>query len=168
MSNISKTAKISDMVVIKNKDNFIIGDESEIREFTVITAKTKIGKNCGIERNVTISGSNQYFELGDYSSIAHGARIILQSNDYVNNLLSHESNIKGDVIFDKYSGVGANTVVMPNNHIPEGTVIGALSFVPADFKFEPWTVYAGIPIKKVKNRNKENILKQLKELEAKQ
>jgi hypothetical protein len=30
---------------------------------------------------------------------------------------------------------------MPGNHIPEGTVIGALSFVPAGFSFEPWAVY---------------------------
>ena len=40
----------------------------------------------------------------------------------------------------------ANAVVMPRNHVPEGTVIGALTYVPPDFPFEPWSAYAGIPV----------------------
>jgi acetyltransferase-like isoleucine patch superfamily enzyme len=47
------------------------------------------------------------------------------------------------------------------NHIPEGTVIGALSFVPVEFEFSPWTVYAGIPIKPVKSRDRESVMRQL-------
>jgi hypothetical protein len=38
---------------------------------------------------------------------------------------------------------------------------GALSFVPPEFSFEPWTVYAGIPIAPVKARNRESVLRQV-------
>jgi acetyltransferase-like isoleucine patch superfamily enzyme len=72
--------------------------------------------------------------------------------------------IEGNVTLEKYTGIGTNSVIMPNNHIPEGVCIGALSFVPSNFKFEPWTVYAGTPIRAVKKRNKENVLKTLKKL----
>jgi acetyltransferase-like isoleucine patch superfamily enzyme len=68
--------------------------------------------------------------------------------------------ISGDVIFDNYTAVGSNSVVMPDNHIPEGTVIGALSLVPARFHFEPWTVYAGIPIRRISDRNRRAVLDQ--------
>ena len=61
--------------------------------------------------------------------------------------------------------VGANSVIMPDNSIPDGTVIGALSFVPAAFKFKPWSVYAGIPIRFISARNKAGVLKQVKKLE---
>ena len=54
---------------------------------------------------------------------------------------------------------------MPGNRIPEGTVIGALSFVPAGFEFEPWSVYAGVPIRFVRARNKEAVLAQAAQLE---
>lgn len=53
---------------------------------------------------------------------------------------------------------------MPGNIIPEGTVIGALSFVPYKFKLEPWSVYVGTPVRLVRKRNKEKILDQIKQL----
>lgn len=71
-----------------------------------------------------------------------------------------DSPIEGDVILGDYTGVGANSVVMPDNHIPEGTAIGALSFVPPRYRFEPWSVYAGAPIRKVGGRNRDRVLAQ--------
>ena len=64
----------------------------------------------------------------------------------------------------KYTGVGTNSVIMPGNDIPEGVSIGALSFVPSNYKFEPWTVYAGRPIRPIKKRNKENVLNTLRKI----
>ena len=49
---------------------------------------------------------------------------------------------------------------MPSNDIPEGTTIGALSFVPTAFAFEPWTVYAGIPIRRISARDRDAVLRQ--------
>jgi carbonic anhydrase/acetyltransferase-like protein (isoleucine patch superfamily) len=56
--------------------------------------------------------------------------------------------------------------VMPRNRIPEGTVLGALSFVPPEFAFEPWSVYAGVPIRKVGARDRDSVLKQMETFEA--
>lgn len=72
--------------------------------------------------------------------------------------------IKGDVIIGNFCGVGSNSVILPDNKIPEGVSIGALSFVPTRFKFKPWSVYAGIPIKLIKSRNRENVMRQVNEL----
>ena len=106
--------------------------------------------------------------MGDFSSLASGVKVWLSSNDYVNELITHSvpnvKEIQGSVTLGKYTGVGTNSVIMPNNNIPEGVSIGALSFVPSNYKFEPWTVYAGRPIKPIKKRNKENILKTLQTL----
>ena len=54
---------------------------------------------------------------------------------------------------------------MPENHLPEGTVIGALSFVPPRFAFEPWSVYAGIPVRRVGDRDQRSVLSQAERLE---
>ena len=47
---------------------------------------------------------------------------------------------------------------MPNNRIPEGVAIGALSYVPQNFNFKSWSVYAGTPIRLIKKREKKKIL----------
>ncbi len=112
--------------------------------------------------------------LGDYCSLSSGVKIWCASNDFVNDVVtiippeagSIKTNlITGDVILENYTAVGANSVIMPDNHIPEGTVIGALSFVPTNFEFKSWAVYAGIPVRYMKPRNRENVLAQVKEIE---
>src|SRR6266516_4797497 len=72
-----------------------------------------------------------------------------------------DNPITGDVIFENYTGVGANAVIMPDNVVPEGTTIGALSYVPPHFRFEPWTVYAGAPIRRIAARNRNHALAQV-------
>ena len=100
------------------------------------------------------------------SALAAGVKVWLSSNDYVNELVTHSipevKEIQGNVRLGKYTGVGTNSVIMPGNDIPEGVSIGALSFVPSNYKFEPWTVYAGRPIRPIKKRNKENVIKTLR------
>ena len=130
----------------------------------------EIGIGCHVGPSVTVAGGkDRLFKLGDFSGVASGTRIFCSSNDYVNDLVTiappgiDETMLKaisGDVIFDRYTGIGANAIVMPNNRIPEGTVIGALSFVPANFQFEPWSVYFGNPIRYIMPRNKESVLAQ--------
>ena len=76
-----------------------------------------------------------------------------------------EHLIRGDVEFGNYTAAGSNAVVMPRNIIPEGTVIGALSFVPVAFEFQPWSVYAGVPIRYRRPRNRESVMRQVANLE---
>lgn len=163
-----KTGKdfvLGEYVVLKKPDSLEAGDNVRIADFCRISSACQIASNCEIAPGTYIAGGgDKYrFKMGEYSSLASGVRVWLSSNDYVNELVAHNvphvKEIEGDVILEKYTGVGTNSVIMPDNHIPEGVTIGALSFVPSRFKFEPWTVYAGRPIRMIKKRNKENILK---------
>lgn len=165
-----KNFTLGEYVIIKKPDLVSVGDNVRIADFCRISAACEIGSDCEIAPGTYISGGDgKYkFTMGDYSSLASGVRIWLSSNDYVNELITHSvpdvKEIQGNVTMGKYTGIGTNSVVMPNNHIPEGVSIGALSFVPSNYKFEPWTVYAGRPIRPIKKRNKENVLRVLKDL----
>ncbi len=165
-----KNFVLGDYVIIKKPDLVETGDNVRISDFCRISSACEIGSDCEIASGTYISGGDgKYkFKMGSYSSLAAGVRVWLSSNDYVNELVTHSvpnvKEIQGDVVLGKYTGIGTNSVVMPNNNIPEGVSIGALSFVPSNYKFEPWTVYAGRPIRPIKKRNKENVLKVLKEL----
>lgn len=101
--------------------------------------------------------------LGDFCSLSSGVKIWCTSDDFVNDLVTivpegvgpiKQHLISADVIFGNCTAAGSNAVVMPGNEVPEGTVIGALSFVPAGFRFEPWSVYAGVPIRRIGARNR--------------
>ena len=166
---------VSKSIRVRIPKEFKIGKNSIVDDYSYFSTRISIGEYCHVASGCTIAGGKDFeFILGDFSSISSGVRIWCQSNDYVNDLviLTHEKEIgdkqiKGGVTIGKMCGIGSNTVIMPNNQIPDGTVIGALSFVPSGFKFKSWSVYAGIPIKFVKKRNKKNVLKQLEKLLAK-
>ena len=158
---------LGDYVIIKKPELVTAGDNVRISDFCRISAACEIGDHCEIAPGTYIAGGDgEYvFKMGSFSSLAAGVRIWLSSNDYVNELVTHSvpevKEFKGNVTLGRYTGIGTNSVIMPDNDIPEGVTIGALSFVPSNYKFEPWTVYSGMPIRPVKKRNRENIMKTL-------
>jgi acetyltransferase-like isoleucine patch superfamily enzyme len=130
----------------------------------------RIGLCSHIASGCSVAGGrDRLFVLGDFCSLSSGVKIWCTSDDFANDLVTivpdgvaplKQRLMTGDVVFANYTAAGSNAVVMPSNRIPEGTVIGALSFVPPDFRFEPWSVYAGIPVRRVGPRNQTAVLSQ--------
>jgi len=166
---------VSKNIRVRYPEHFVVGPGSIVDDFSYLSTKIRIGAGSHLCAGITIAGGVAWqFVLGDYSSIASGSRIYCNSNDYANDLVTivpaeagiDEKPIQGDVIFGNYTGLGANSVVMPRNEVPEGTVIGALSFVPSGFTLEPWSVYAGIPVKYRGERDRKRVLEQAKRMDS--
>lgn len=153
---------------------FSVGDYSIIDDYSYFSTKVKIGRCSHIGSGCSIAGGKKRsFVMGNYSTLSSGVKIYCTGDDFINDTtiivpngcsLLKDHLITGDVTMEDYTAIGTNSVVMPGNTIPEGTVIGALSFVPPNFKFVPWAVYAGIPIKFMRLRNKENVIRQIEEV----
>jgi acetyltransferase-like isoleucine patch superfamily enzyme len=169
-------AIVSPSVRIRHPEDFLIGEDSIVDDFCYFSTKVRIGRCTHIASGCSVAGgADMQFEIGDFCSLSSGVKIWCTSDDFVNDLVTiippgveqvKEHLIRSDVTFGDYIAVGSNSVVMPNRHIPEGTVLGALSFAPAHFAFEPWSVYAGTPIRFVRPRNKERVLEQVRKLAA--
>lgn len=167
---------ISPHIRIRYPEHFVVGEFSIVDDFCYFSTQVRIGRCSHVASGCSIAGGvARRFELGDFSSLSYGAKVLCTSDDFANDLVTiippgigpiKENVISGDVIIASYTAVGTNTVIMPDNHIPEGTVIGALSFVPAGFAFAPWSVYAGIPIRRLRARPRDRVLAQAAKLEA--
>jgi acetyltransferase-like isoleucine patch superfamily enzyme len=162
---------VSPNIRVRKPDCFEIGEFSIVDDYCYFSTRVKIGFCSHIANNCSIGGGPEHlFALGDFSSLSAGVRVWCSSNDFVNDLVTvippvardlGDNPITGDVIFENYTGAGANAVIMPDNIVPEGTTVGALSYVPPRFRFEPWTVYAGAPIRRVGPRNRDRVLAQI-------
>jgi acetyltransferase-like isoleucine patch superfamily enzyme len=160
-------AIVSPHVRIRHPEHFEIGEYSIVDDFSYFSTRVRIGRCSHIASGCSVAGGRDHqFTLGDFSSLSSGVKIWCTSDDFVNDVVTivpddagpvKEHLIEGDVTLASCTAVGANTVVMPGNEVPEGTVIGALSFVPARFAFEPWSVYAGIPIRRIRGRNRTSV-----------
>ncbi|OGF59580.1 MAG: acetyltransferase [Candidatus Fischerbacteria bacterium RBG_13_37_8] len=134
-----------------------------IDDFVLIyaTAKMKFGNYIHIASFTTMTGG-EYLELGDFSGISHGSRILTGSDDFkdwgfANSTIDEKyRNVKrAPVIVGKFADVGCNCVVLPGVTIGEGASVGACSVVTRDL--EPWGIYLGN--KRVGWRNKDGIMK---------
>lgn len=166
---------ISPHIRVRSPEHFVVGDYSIIDDYCYFSTKVRVGLCSHIASGCTVGGGKKrQFVLGDFSSLSSGVKIWCASDDFANDMVAilppplgriKRHLIAGDVIFERLTAVGSNSVVMPDNHVPEGTVIGALSFVPPRFDFEPWSVYAGIPIRQIQRRNRKSVLEQLQRAE---
>jgi len=166
---------ISKNIRMRYPELFTIGEGSIVDDFCYISVGLSVGKFSHISTGCSfVGGCDNYVRIGDFCGIVAGARLVCNTVDFVNDLatiipkdvLQVENPInKGDVVFADYSAIGANSVMMPNNYVPEGVVIGALSYVPSNYPFEPWMIYFGTPIKPRKKRNRDSVLKQAEVVE---
>lgn len=162
---------ISKSIRLRHPEDFVVGEGSIVDDYSYFSTKVRIGRWSHVANNCSVAGGHAHqFVLGDYSSISAGVRIWCASDDYVRGIVMllppgleeevKEGFITGDVIFGDMTAVGANSVIMPDNEIPEGTTIGALSYAPPRFEWTPWTVYAGAPIREIRRRDRDAVLRQ--------
>jgi acetyltransferase-like isoleucine patch superfamily enzyme len=164
---------VSKLSRIRHPDLFEIGAGSILDDFCYVSTRVKIGRFSHIANGCSIAGgAERTFELGDFSSISAGVKIWCASDDFINDLVCcpsateiKQNVICGDVRLQANTAVGANSVIMPNNNLPIGVTIGALSFVPPQFQFEQYSVYAGVPIRLVGRRNRASVERQAAALE---
>lgn len=155
---IGKTVRIRYPEIVEIGDNVIIDD------FTYISTAMKLHSNVHISSGCKIiGGRNSYVEMHSFSTLAPNVVLSAGSDDYLDGIatpmvpLEYKANVKiGSIILNKHCIVGAASVVLPDVVFEEGACIGALSI--ANKNLEPYTLYAGIPAKKIKERNKINIL----------
>lgn len=162
--NMGNNVKIHDTAKLIYPENIEIGNNVIIDDFVLIIAKKKItiGNNVHIASFTNITG-NEEFIIEDFSGISSGVRIFTSSDDYTGAYLSNptvEEEFKNvfnaPIKIKKYALVGANTVILPGSIIAEGTSIGANSLVNSET--EPYSLYTGNPIKKIKTKDKDRIL----------
>lgn len=158
-----------DTVFKRNEETFI-GNHVAIDKGFYCSTSLSIGDYVHVSPYVvSIGGKNCKIILKDFSFVASGTKLVAGSELYLEDGLigatipAKYRNIKYSTItFEKFSGCGVNCVILPGVTLSEGSVIGANSLVTKST--EPWTVYVGNPVKPIKVRPHENILKYAKEM----
>jgi acetyltransferase-like isoleucine patch superfamily enzyme len=134
-------------------------DYCRIRDFVFIFAGVgvRIGKYTDMQPHSVIWGGGETW-IGDRVSVGPGTVLLSAVYSHAKGYKTVDGLPEGStkalygklMIHDVY--IGANSTLMPDIIIGEGSVIGANSFVNKDV--EPWTIVAGSPAKKIGEREK--------------
>jgi len=144
-----------------------IGDHVIIDDFVFLDGGrgTTIGDYVHIAAHTAIMGGGSLI-MEDFSGFSGGVRVYTGGDDYLGNYLTNPT------IPDKYRGkyfsfihmhkhalIGSGCIVLAPPEgliVGEGAAVGAMSLVKDNL--EPWTLYAGVPAKPIKSRNRERML----------
>lgn len=157
---LGKNVKISDKASLYEVEKISIGDNSRIDDFCVLSGKISIGKNVHIAVFCNLAGGEKGIEMEDFSGLAYGVNVFTQSDDYSGKTLTnptipdeYKKEIKKEIKICKHSIVGAGSIIFPGVILGEGTSIGAMTMITKST--DPWSIYFGIPGKKIKERKKD-------------
>jgi acetyltransferase-like isoleucine patch superfamily enzyme len=164
LKSCGKNVIIGKTVRIRYPELVEIGDNVIIDDFTYISTSLKIHNNVHISSGCKlIGGKNSFIEMKEFSTLAPNVVLSAGSDDYISGIATPIVPLKykgkaviGNIILNKHCIIGAGSVVLPNVIFEEGACIGALSL--AKKNLESWKLYAGIPCRFIKNRNKVEII----------
>ncbi|MES2495513.1 MAG: acyltransferase [Pseudomonadota bacterium] len=150
--------------VLVNCQRMSIGDGVRIDPFCVLSAgeSLAIGDYVHIAGHCVLMGAAA-ISLGDFAGLSHGVKILSASDDFVGGSLigpsipdAFRSVDARPVALDRHVVIGAGSLVLPGSTLGEGATIGSLSLVKG--QVEPWTVSAGSPARKVRDRDRAGVI----------
>ncbi len=157
---LGRNVRISTKASIYGADQMEIGDNTRIDDFCVVSGKVSFGRNVHVAVHCTIAGGTVGIAFDDFSGLAYGCRVFSQSDDYTGRTLTnptvpaeYKQERKAAIHIGRHCIVGANSLIFPGVTMAEGCSLGAMSMLTKST--EPWSVYFGIPAKKIKDRKKD-------------
>ena len=152
--------------ILRNSDLFILTSEYEGKPLALLEA---MGQGCvpvvsdiqsGIPELIE-NGRNGYIvPIGDIEKFADCIEYLSINRNKLKELSSmafqkvnsdiYKIETKEPIVIGKHAIVGTSSIIIPGVTLAEGTSIGAMSMVTKTTA--PWSIYFGIPAKKIKNR----------------
>jgi len=152
---------ISDSAEITRPQLCSIGNHVAIDSGFYCTTQLVIGDYVHISPHVAvIGGKTTGLFIEDFCFISVGSKMICGSELFMGDgligpLIPDEFKDRqhlAPIHLKRFSGVCANSVVLPGVTLAEGSILGANSLLKTNT--DPWTIYAGSPARPIKVRKK--------------
>lgn len=139
----------------------ILGKNTFIAENATIVGDVQMGDNCSVWFNAVIRGDVHYIKIGNNVNVQDGAIIHCTYKTSPTNIgnnvsIAHNAIVHGCTIKDNVL-IGMGAIVMDDVIVESNTIIAAGSVVLQGTVIESGSIYAGIPAKKVKSIEPEQL-----------
>lgn len=157
--SVGNNVKISKRASLYKPELMTIGSNVRIEDFCIVNGSVTIGNDVMICSFCLLDGHSG-INIGDNVTLATKVSIHSGSDDYSGESLFgcfaprgfRFNHNKGTVSIKNHVLIGDSAIIMPNLTIAEGTAVGAASFIKGDTK--EWSIYAGQPARKLKDRSR--------------
>jgi galactoside O-acetyltransferase len=163
--SLGEGVKISRNTCIYGAEEISVGNHVRIDDFCRLSGNITIGNYVHISVYSALFGGSAGIELSDFTNLSSRVSIYAQSDDYSGEELTgsavpneYKKIISAPVKIERHVILGASSVVLPGVVLAEGTACGAMSLI--NKSTEPWSVYVGIPVRRLKARKQDLLEKE--------
>lgn len=156
--HVGENVHISRKASIYGSNRMSFGDNVRIDDFCILSGDITLGSYIHIGAYCGLYGASGII-MEDYTGLSPRCTLFSTTDDFSGDFLispmspAEDCNvIGGRILIKKYSQIGSGTTIMQNLTIEEGVAVGAMSFV--NRSLDEWTIYAGIPVRKIKERKR--------------
>jgi dTDP-4-amino-4,6-dideoxy-D-glucose acyltransferase len=160
--------RISSDARIYGQENISIGNDVRIDDFVILSSgggEIRIGNYVFIARNCHLSGTLGIV-IHDFCTFAANTIVYSASDDYSGNdltgqAISQEFTAKsgGPVVLEKHIIIGSSCTIMGPCVLGEGCSVGSMTLVNKNLN--PWGIYIGIPARRLKDRKKDLVNREM-------
>ena len=145
------------MALIKTVRGFtpVFGKNCYLADNATIIGDVKIGDDCSVWFNTVIRGDVNSIRIGNKVNIQDGSvlhtlyqKSVIEIGNNVSvghNVIIHGAKIENNVL------LGMGSIIMDHVIVGENSIIGAGSVVLEGTIIEPYSIYAGVPAKRIKS-----------------
>lgn len=169
--SLGRNVLISEKASIYGADRMAIGDNVRIDDFTVLSGAITILRNVHVSVFCNVSAGSTGVTFDDFSGLAAGCHVFAESDDYTGQSLTNPTVpeayrlvTRKPVHIGRHCIVGSGSRVFPGVTLGEGCSVGAMSKVTRST--EPWSIYAGTPARRIRERERTLLQREQEYLEA--
>ena len=145
------------MALIKSVRGFtpIMGEKCYLAENATVVGDVVMGDGCSVWFNAVLRGDVNSIRIGNHVNIQDGSvlhtlyeKSVVEIGDYVS--IGHNVTVHGAKI-NNYALIGMGATLLDYAEVGEGAIVAAGSLVLSNTVIPPFTLWAGVPAKFIKN-----------------
>ncbi len=151
---ISRTARIY------TPEQITVGSHVLIDDFAILNGEISLGDYTHVSSNCELYAGEARIEMGDFCELSSRCAVYAMSDDYSGKTLfgpqvpaAYRGQTHAPVIMERFTLIGTGSTVLPGVTVGEGCAFGAMTLV--NRTTEPWGVYAGVPARRIREREKD-------------
>lgn len=160
LKKFGKNVRISRKASIYGADKISIGSNVRIDDFCILSGRIEIGNNIHVAAYSALYGGTEGIYISDFANISSRVCIYSVSDDYSGATMTNPTipekfkNVDSrPVHIGRHVIIGSTSVVLPGVNLAEGSAFGSFSMVKMDST--PWSINAGIPARRIRDRSRE-------------
>ena len=157
-ATIGSNVLLSRKASIYGAGNISIGNNVRIDDFCILSGNITLGNYIHIAAYTALYGGSVGIKIDDFSNISSRICIYSVSDDYSGETMTnpmvpnkYKNMANEPVHIKKHCILGTGCTVLPGVTIEEGGSFGSMTLIKTDT--EPWSIYVGIPARKIRQRS---------------